>query len=168
MFSSSKAFTSPVSEAKLRCNQNHSRLQTGMEPEIALRALSHWRLGLQQLPLPSKELPCVVGDSDEALKHRVGEGALLLAKEGFRAEGSPFTSPWVQGLARVSHFSCSSALSGVICVKSVIGPFHGRLLDRSQEARKHPPSAGCYFHMAQPCLVHLASANCALMPIRPC
>lgn len=81
MFSSSKAFTSPVSEAKLRCNQNHSRLQTGMEPEIALRALSHWRLGLQQLPLPSKELPCVVGDSDEALKHRVGEEALLWQKK---------------------------------------------------------------------------------------
>lgn len=77
MFSSSKAFTSPVSEAKLRYNQNHSRPQTGTELEIAQRALSQRRLGLQQLPLPSEELTCVVGDSDEALEHRAGEGVLL-------------------------------------------------------------------------------------------
>lgn len=117
MFSSSGAFTSPISEAKLRCNQNHSRLQTGREPEIAQRALSHGRLVLQQLPLSSKKhLTCVVGDSGEALKHRAGEGNLLWTEKVLEGQR-------VQSLTPVSHFTFISALSGIFCVKSVIGEF---------------------------------------------
>lgn len=148
MFSSSGAFTSPVSEAKLRCNQNHSRLQTGREPEIAQRALSHGRLVLQQLPLSSKKhLTCVVGDSGEALKHRAVEEFALDREGSRRTEGAEPNScesfhlhfcPIWSNLCEVHDWRVSCASPG-------------RMAGGSKAY-----SGGCCFHMAQLCLLHSA------------
>ena len=73
---------------------------------------------------------------------------------------------WVQSLTPVSHFTCISALSGVICVKCVIGASPGQIPGGSKAY-----SGGCCFHMAQRCLIHLACANSPLLlqwPVQLC
>lgn len=77
----------------------------------------------------------MVEDSGEALKHRAEEGSLVWTEKFLEGQRICLLFTWVQSLTPVSHFTCISALSGVVCVKCVIGEFLERLQDRSQEAR---------------------------------
>lgn len=77
----------------------------------------------------------MVGDNGEALKYRAEEGSLLWTEKVLEGQRVCLLFTWVQSLTPVSHFTCISALSGVVCVKGVIGEFPERLQDRSQEAR---------------------------------
>lgn len=68
----------------------------------------------------------------------------------------------------MSHFTCVSALSGVISATSVIGEFRGRLQDRSQEARKHVLSHTLLPHGATlPCSLGVCQLSLAALMVRP-